>query len=92
MIIVAVGQNKIVNDYGNFFELYRGREMSSSYHSFCVVLEKDVKDEDADRIESAIRMIKGVIDVKRNVSDASDYVAAFRAKHEIAQKVLEVLK
>lgn len=64
--------------------------MTDRYHSIAVVLKKDVREDDAEFILNAIRMIKGVLSVKPHVSDHVAHMAEERAKKELEAKIWEV--
>jgi len=70
--------------------------MTESYHSLIVVLERDIRDDDAECILTAIRMIKGVLSVKPHKSDIRSVMAEDRAMRELKNKlkytIEEVLK
>jgi hypothetical protein len=65
--------------------------MTDRYNSITVVLERDIRDDDAEPILSAIRMIKGVQSATGNVAEVSDYIAEQRAIRELGQKILNVI-
>lgn len=65
--------------------------MSDRINRITVVLEKDIRDDDCETILSAIKMIKGVISVKANVANSTDYMVEERAKHDLGQKILKVI-
>lgn len=66
--------------------------MTDRYHSFTVVLEEDIRKDDAEYLMNAIRCLKHVVDVSGNVSDPNIYVAHIRARSELSKKLWEVLK
>jgi hypothetical protein len=65
--------------------------MSDHYSKLTVVLEYDLRDDDAEALISCIKMMRGVLEVSGDVTNASDYMATVRAKRELGQKLLEVL-
>ena len=65
--------------------------MTDRYNSLTVVLEKDFRDDDAEHLINAIKMIKGVLSVKGNISDYSDLVAEERVRRELVAKLWEVI-
>jgi copper chaperone CopZ len=65
--------------------------MADMYNAMVVVLEKDVRDDCADPIINAIRMIKGVQSVEPHVSEIDEFVVKSRTRREIEKKVLEAL-
>lgn len=65
--------------------------MTDRYYALTVILEKDIREDDAEPILNAIRMIKGVQDVKGNVSDVSTYIAQEKARRHFGEKLWHVL-
>lgn len=66
--------------------------MTNRYNAVVVTFERDIRDDDAEAIINAIRMIKGVVDVDPNVSDINMHVAETRVKIELTNKLYDVLK
>jgi hypothetical protein len=52
--------------------------MTDRYEGFIVVLERDIREDAAEPIMDAIRLLKGVIDVKPVVPDIDSCIAATR--------------
>ena len=65
--------------------------MTDHYYSIGVVLEKDIRDDDAECILNAIRMVKGVLSVEPNIADLQSAMAESRARKDIADKIWEIL-
>lgn len=65
--------------------------MTDRFNSLTVVLEKDMRDDDAEALIAAIRQLRGVLSVSGNVADPSDYIAQQRARHELGDKLWQVL-
>lgn len=65
--------------------------MTDRYHSIAVVLEEDIRDDDAEYILNAIRMIKGVLSIEPHISNFESNMAEERAKKEYADKLWNVL-
>lgn len=66
--------------------------MTDRFHTLTVVLDRDYREDDAQAILDAIRMVKGVIAVDGNVTDHHQYGAVELAKHELRRKVFDALK
>lgn len=66
--------------------------MTDRFHSLTVVLEQDTRDDDAEPILQAIRMIKGVLSVSGTVADIESHMAEDRARQDITVRVFEALK
>lgn len=64
--------------------------MTDRYNAVVVVFDRDIREDDAEAIINAIRMIKGVITVTPNVADIDGHVAAMRVKRELSEKLLAV--
>jgi len=65
--------------------------MTDSYNTLTVVLENDIRTDDAIHLLNAIKMLKGVLAVNGNVSSPSDYMATERAKNTIRQQLKDVI-
>ncbi len=65
--------------------------MTDHYHSLTVVLEENIRDDNADALINAIMMLKGVCSVAGNVADVTSYMAEARAAQEYSKKILSVL-
>ncbi len=68
----------------------RGNLMTDRYFALTVVLEKDKRDDDCEKIIEAIKMIKGVMNVKGNVASIDTWMAEERAKNEIRNKLFDM--
>lgn len=65
--------------------------MSERIKGFVVVLGADLKDEDAEQVQAALSLIKGVIRVDPVPSNPSDWIEESRVRNELAGKLLDVL-
>jgi hypothetical protein len=66
--------------------------MTDRFNTLTVVLEHEIREDDAEYILNAIRMIKGVISVESNVSNITDHMALETARHELRKKFYDLLK
>lgn len=64
--------------------------MTDRYNTLTVVLEKDIREDDAEHLLIAIHCLKGVLSVRGNVADATAYMAEERAKYVWREKLLEL--
>jgi hypothetical protein len=64
--------------------------MTDRFNTLTVVLEKDIREDDAEHLLIAINCLKGVLSVKGNVASASDYMAEERAMHVWREKLLDL--
>jgi hypothetical protein len=65
--------------------------MTDRHAGYIITLDKDVREDDAEFVLNAIRMIKGVTAVDPIVSDNRLHMAELRAKTEIREKLFKVL-
>lgn len=65
--------------------------MSNRIHSFTVVLESVIHEEDARQLAAAIGIMRGVADVVPHVADGAFYVAREQAKTELRRALSDVL-
>lgn len=68
--------------------------MTDRVKALTVVLKDDIRvdDIDVESIVSAIKMVKGVLDVKLHTTDISDHVARERVKAELISKLFKALE
>lgn len=66
--------------------------MTDRVHSLTVVLDKDMREDDVQEIVNAILMFRRVVAVKPNVSDVVSFMAATRARAELQEKVMQVIR
>jgi hypothetical protein len=69
----------------------REKNVTDRIFAYTVILEREIRADDAEAIENAIRMVKGVAEVTPQVANASDYFAVETARRELGQKIWEVL-
>lgn len=65
--------------------------MTDRYDYITVILEKDIREDDAAAILIALKMIKGVISVRPNIADPNSYMAEERARMKLEKKLLEII-
>ena len=66
--------------------------MTDRYNSLTVVLEHDIRDDDAQPLIDAIKQLKGVIEVSGNVTDMKDYSARTRLRIEYTNALIDLLQ
>lgn len=65
--------------------------MADHYNAFIVILEGDIRDENAEPLINAIKQLRGVLEVKPHVVDSSDIIANVRVKSELMKKWWDIL-
>lgn len=65
--------------------------MTDRFNSLTVVLDKDYREDDAQVLIAAIKILRGVIEVTGNVADVQAFVAESRARREMAEKLFAAL-
>lgn len=66
--------------------------MTDRYNALTVVLDRDIREDDAEMLINAIRMLRGVLTVDPHVADIGDHVAAARVKRDLTEKLYTVMK
>jgi len=66
--------------------------MTDRYVGFIVSLEKPIRDDDAEGIQEAIKMIKGVVSIKPVVADAEYFIAREQVKANIKERLYLALE
>ena len=66
--------------------------MTDRIHSLTVVLKKDIRDDDAESIITALSMVKGVLSATPHVANIETHMAYARARWELQSKLYDVLK
>ena len=65
--------------------------MTDRFNSLTVVLDRDIREDDAEALLNAIRQLRGVLSVTGNVSDVGSHIAEERVRRELGDKLWEVL-
>ena len=65
--------------------------MTDRYYALTVILEKDIRSDDAQPMIEAIKMIKGVLDIKPHITTPTELVANHRAKMELTKKIMDMI-
>ena len=65
--------------------------MTDRYHTLTVVLEKEIRSDDAENLINAIKMIRGVLDVSGNVIDMEGYMAITVARDQMRKQIMDFL-
>lgn len=65
--------------------------MSDRIKGLIVALDNDYRDDDAEAIINAIRMVRGVSNVTTSVASSDDWMARDRVRMELHGKLLKVL-
>lgn len=65
--------------------------MTDRYFALTVVLEKDMREDDAQGLIDAIMRLRGVLRVKPHVADVENYAAEERVRRELGQKLMEIV-
>lgn len=66
--------------------------MTDSINAFTVILDKDYKDYDAQKIAEVIKMIRGVLEIRMNVVNCTEaMVESSRLKYEMFSKIKKII-
>lgn len=66
--------------------------MTDRLKGYVVILEENIREDDAERITQALAMVKGVLGVQPLVADTSDMIIRERVRSEIQRRLLDVLR
>jgi hypothetical protein len=73
-------------------QIPKGRAaMTDRFSYITVALERDIREDDAEALLNAIRMMRGVLAVEPQITTPEVWTATERAKRELEQKIWEVL-
>lgn len=65
--------------------------MTDRYNYLTVVLEQDIRSDDAEPLIQAISMLRGVVKVEPHVANPDNYMAEERARRELGEKLWAIL-
>ena len=66
--------------------------MTDRLNAITVVLDHDIRDDDAEPLLNAIRMLRGVLEVTPHVADYASHVAESRARQAWRERILKILR
>lgn len=66
--------------------------MTDRYNAPVVVLERDIRSDDAEGLIAAIKQLRSVASVKPNVADITSHTAEQRARLVLEEKLWKVLE
>jgi hypothetical protein len=66
--------------------------MTTRLKGFTVVLDHDIRDDDAETIKQAILALRHVQDVQPVPVDVADFIIRARVRRELLEKVLKVIE
>lgn len=66
--------------------------MTDRVNTLTVVLEQEMRVDDAENILTSIRMVRGVLDVTPQVDIDDHWAARRQARHELVMQLWDVLK
>ena len=65
--------------------------MTDRLNGVTITFEKDIRDDDAEAIINAMKMIKGVIHVEPHIVTTDDHMATTRANIEFRGKLIDFI-
>lgn len=66
--------------------------MTDRYNAFLVILENNLREDDAEATINAIKQIKGVLDVQPHVAGFEDAIAETRVRNRLIEQILEIVQ
>lgn len=64
--------------------------MTDRYNAFIVILDRDIREDDAEATINAIKQIKGVLGVQPHIADANEGIAEARVRRELIAQLWKV--
>lgn len=58
---------------------------------FTVTLDRDIKEEDFQRVQEAVEMITGVLHVHPSLATGQDHITKMRLKNDITRNILKLI-
>lgn len=65
--------------------------MTDKHAAYVVVLGDDIREDDAEQIITALRMVRGVVDVRPVVADVDLRIAETRVRAELRGRILDAV-
>lgn len=65
--------------------------MTDRYNALTVVLEQDIRSDDAEALIEAITCLRGVLKVTPRVANPDEHIAEMRVRQELGEKLWQVL-
>jgi hypothetical protein len=65
--------------------------VTDRHNGYYVVLENDIRSDDAEATIAAIKQIKGVLSVTPNVASFDEHIAEMRVRTELGDKIMRLL-
>lgn len=65
--------------------------MTDRYNTLTVALDRDIREDDAEHLIAAIKMLKGVLAVEGNLADHDAWLAEHRIRRDLSDKLWAVL-
>ena len=65
--------------------------MTDRYKGFLITLDKEIRDDDADQIVTALKMIKGVFSVQPYINSAEDWMMYSKGVWDTRKEIIEFM-
>jgi hypothetical protein len=65
--------------------------MTDHHSAYIVILETDIREDDAQATINAIKQIRGVLAVEPHPFDPDERIAEMRVRNELSNKIFDVL-
>lgn len=66
--------------------------MTDRFNGLLVVLDRDIREDDAQPLIDALMQMKGVVSVSGNVSDLDNYISEQRIKRKMLDKIFCLIR
>ncbi len=66
--------------------------MSDRYSALIVILENNIRDDDAEALISAMKQLRGVLDVQPHIANPEEAIAETRVRADLLRRIIEMIK
>jgi hypothetical protein len=71
---------------------WKGEAVTDRHADYVVVLDQDIRDDDAEAVSTALRMVKGALTIEPLVASPEVHIAEQRARHEFRTELYNLAK
>lgn len=65
--------------------------MTARVKGFTVTLDRDIREDDFQRVKEAVEMIVGVLHVEPSIVTSADHISRMRLKTDITRNILKLI-
>lgn len=65
--------------------------MTDRHSAYIVILESDIREDDAKATIDAIKQIRGVLGIEPHIANPDERIAEMRVRNELSRKIFDVI-